>query len=446
MQRYFTYFIVAVLAAFFIYSGLEDLFGEWVLRLSLQIIAGALGIGAALWLIVSVWAGPIGFIKRQYTKHLSERAAVKLEQAKALKLYAEAKNISDKSRYSVSTGPHVVLVDHHNGVCRQYIAPSKSVLMQPEEQEPQYTAIDIIKKIAAKMQGKKDAPCLVFAGPKRAGKSFTAKICTEIIPAVYYALDPKEEDAEDIYADHVKVVGRNDNWREIIDLFEWIINTEQPKRALLKKTDLPAFKKLPKIIIILEELLTTLEGDPNIATYYIMVLTKFSEFGIGLIVVTHATTATAMGFKPGQSELKRCFDAVFRFDYDVLSEKREYFVTLRGKEEMELLPYDASTVTGVTSRHENFENHSKSAFSGDCDTRDGVTIHKLGYAPNSAVGPVKQRVTRYYESKIDKKICEAYDDGKSLSAICTCVGWSKNGRNTNKAKAILKKYGVDTGV
>ena len=444
MQRYVTYFVTAVLAAFFIYSGLVDLFGARILRLSLQIIAGALGIGAGLWLIVSVWAGPIGFIKKHYTKHLAERAKVEMERAKALELYAKAKDTFDKSRYSTASGPHVVLVDHHTGECQQLIAPSKSVL-KPEEPPPQYTAIDIIKKIAVKMQGKKDAPCLVFAGPKRAGKSFTAKICTEIIPASYYALDPKEEDPEENYASHVKVIGRNDNWREIIDFFEWIINSEQPRRALLKKTNLSAFKKLSKIVIILEELLTTLEGDSDIAVYYITVLTKFSEFGIGLIVVTHATTATAMGFKPGQSELKRCFDAVFRFDYDVLSEKREYFVTLRGKDEMELLPYDASTVTGVTSRPDS-ESRSENVFSGGCDSRDGVTTHELEYVPDIAVGPVKQRVTRYYESGIEKKICEAYDNGKSLSAICARIGWPKNGRNTSKAKAILKKYGIGTGV
>jgi hypothetical protein len=348
---------------------------------------------------------------------------------------AEARRIVVESRHTAVSGHHVVVIDNKTGRIGQYVTPPKQILQQ---QEPQpYTAIDIIRRIADRIRNTKNAPRFIFAGPTRAGKTFTAMRVTEIIDADYYALDPKESDPEEPWPECVKVVGQGDNWPQMERFFTWIMQHERPRRAALMQTNPAAFKRLPKIVIFVEELLTTLAGAESFSEYYITILTKYSQFGIGVIPITHATTAGAMGFKPGQAQLKECFDAIFRFDYDILTDTRKSYVIMRGQQEIELAPY--RHVGGVGTVGVNADRRKRAFNSFDSSDRpDRRPVIMLPEPPK-----------RKYQSVAHRDAVEAYLAGRTPNWICGNLlmgrgkpGYKPNSRDYAELRRILALYAI----
>lgn len=387
---------------------------------------------------------------RERTRNMRKKV-----DADVMKNLAEAKRIVEESKYRAFTGQHAVVINNRTGKIGQYIAPPKRLLTQEQPQQkqeqledrPKYTAIDIIKKIADQIQHTKNAPRFVFAGPPRAGKTSTAIAVTHMIPGIYCALDPKDADPEEPWPKHINVLGNGDNWVEMKKFFRWLFEVEQPRRAALLRNDPKKFKALPFLVAILEELISTLMGIPELADQYITALTKFSQYKIGIIVITHATTATAMGFKPGYAELKLSFDAIFRFDYDPLEDTRAAFVQMRGKSEMELRPckpvLSGGDVGGVGVQNDTGFSHKNGFFSrsDSSDKSDGSDRQPVIMLP----APPKRR----YQSVAHKEAVEAYLGGRTPNWICVNIlmgrgrkKYKPNSRDYTELRRILSLYGI----
>ena len=448
MERFFWYSVGFIILIVVVFKGLCFLVGaEFMLTIARSIAYIAVPTAAG-WLIFAIVGTPIALIRRFMAVGRKNLAKCRMYEAKAMAIVSEAKAKYRQSQYSTTAGKYVLAIDNDTGRQKYYIAPTKADLQEEEPQtKPEYTVIDILRIIAKRLDGTKNAPRFVFAGPPRAGKTFTAIRAAAMIPGVFYALDPKLEDPEEPWPDWVTVHGRGDNWAEMIRFFEWIINEEQPRRAALMQSNPAAFKKLPKIVVFLDELISTVRGEKKIADYYITVLTKFSQFGIGVIVITHAVTATAMGFKKGEAQLMDSFDAVFRFDYDIWEDERSVFCKLRGKDEIPLLPFDDwdASPTPHTPHQKDSSDGFKRCFLGGVGCVGGVGS-KINYDPNiKSVEPVRPTIIDFYEHKEHKIICEAYRDGASKREISRRINLEPGGTANKKINAVLRKYGIGTG-
>lgn len=459
ITRYFWMLVTLVLLAAGAWHGLCALVGQQLVYDSARAVATAgvytvrytcvVGIPALGCIVVlSVFGGPLAVIAR-FRGYSRERLAKRrMNEARAVAIAMDAQGRYRQTRFTTATGQHVVAIDMESGQQQQYHALPKSMLLQQQEEAqdgPKHTAIDMIKLIDDRMRGTKNAPRFIFAGPTRSGKTFMAQRVTEIIAAEYYALDPKEEDPEEPWPNNVSVIGQGDNWPDMERFFQWVF-VEREKRAQVMQSNPAAFKRLPKIVIFVEELLTTLQGDSRFSEYYIRILTKFAQFGIGVIPITHSTTATAMGFPKGYAQLIDCFDAVFRFDYDIMTDTRESYVTIRGKDEQPLLPYRHQGSVGRTGAAA--QQRRESDFGGDsegCATCAGAPV-RLEYTPGKTFEEsINPRLTDFYESKEEKIICELARAGESNRKIAESLQWTPNGRNSKKIHGIKSKYGIGAG-
>jgi hypothetical protein len=433
-----------IIAAVPLCAWLHDFLGHQYFLIIGKVFFYALVTLAAAWSVAAIVGGPVAFLKRLRMGHLEDEAEIKAEQAKALKLFAEARSITENSRYATVSGPHVVVLDNYTGECRQYIAPPKSMLVEEEEVGLQQNSIEIFEKVYQRTQGEQNAPCAVVAGRKRSGKStFVEELTYRYESIEWYIIDPKQKNPKAVWGPKAVTLGHGDDWPEVSEFVDWLYGEQKRREANVKKLE-----DMPKLIVVIDELLTVLAVKENkygekFAHFYQTILTKMSWLGIGVFVLPHSTTSTALGFKPGYAQLRECFDGIFRFKYSLKDNIRQSFFEF-DDEEMEVplyRPMSRSEKLAAHRAHRHTEEKN-GGYRGCAGAPAG-----LEYDPDATPEePAKPQTTDFYESRTEKIIIEAHRAGHSKRAICEMLGMSSGGTASAEINRVLRKYSVGAGV
>jgi hypothetical protein len=441
---------IGVIAAVPFCLWLRDFLGHQYFLIVGKVFFYALVSLAAAWGVAAIAGGPVAFVRRLRTGHMESAAEIQAEQAKALKLFAEAKNIVDTSRYSTASGPHVVVLDHHTGKCRQYIAPPKPMFVEEEDIESEFANLDatqIFDQIYQATDGQQNCPSLIIAGEKRSGKSkFAEYITHQYADEIdFVVIDPKQADPKINWGPTTRVIGQSQNWQAISDEIDGAL--EEIKRLTVDRNR-------RKQIYLMDEwlnLLAVKENKWGEKTFMFMnkVLTELSYLGIGVIILPHATTATALGFKAGYAQLKSNFDGIFRFEYSLFTNIRKSFFEFKG-EEIEIQLWNPRTARRGFSTSARRTAHPKNTHNGPF----GAIPEQCASAPESDIDSQNRRtekaekpaVADFYESKKDKIIVEAHRAGESKRSICDALKMSSGGTANAEINRVLKKYGISAGV
>jgi hypothetical protein len=409
--------------------------------------------GVSGWLLFSILSAPLGLLKRFAEASKGNLAKRRIDEAKAMSILADAKGRYRQSQYITVAGRSALAIDTETGKQKWYAMPTKAELAQETVENPwaDMDAVQIFEQIYQATARKQNCPSLIIAGKKRSGKSYFASWLTreyadEIDFVVY---DPKQFDPLVNWGHSTRVVGNDSDYEAIArDL------RQQEKNFKSLYPGHPGRKK----ILLFDEWLSLVgiktgkkplhEHGEYIFNTVNKILTEMSYLGVGVIVMPHATSCTALRLPPGYGELKNNYDGIFRFHGNLLTGSRKSYFEV-DQEEFEIKLWNPDTASrGASPCHRHQNNTQKgreSAYFGDGDT---VTMGLIGPTTAPCVEPEiasEQPVRRFYDYKYEKIICESYGTvTKSLSALAELAGWPKNGRNTAKVKAVLDKYSIVT--
>jgi hypothetical protein len=410
-------------------------------------------------LILSLFGGPMAVIARFRSFSREKFAKQRINEARAVAIAMDAKGKYRQSQYITVAGKSVLAIDTETGKQQYYIAPTRAELLAQEnaqEDDNPFSNMDatqIFEHTFRKTVGKQNCPSLIIAGIKRSGKStlmeyLSERYANEIDCTIF---DPKQKDPLINWGPTTRVVGQN------ADYGAMLVEIERAEREVEAMEPDPNRKKR---FYVFDEWTNLMPAEYDgadiglklkrgefgrrIFNFMLRVLTEWAYLGIGVIIMPHALEKTAMGFPPGFGGLSRNFNGAIWFDYDEFADIRHCHFEFKGQR-YEIPLWNPNTAP----RHSHSvtpENSPFSAQNGPCDTRDerdGVTFAgHIAYQPVAAFPPPKVYPKRIYESKEEKRICQAHDDGLSLRSICDLIGLAVNGRNTTKIKSILSKYKI----
>lgn len=417
-------FFVITSSTMLAYHGLSILFGAEIVKIAFKIIVGGACVGIGTWIVIIAWSVPMAVV----SKHLVKRREA-LAHIRQIEAYAGAAAIK------VATGDNVVMLDSRSGYAQQF---SRSRQEQPQivEQPPQehlVTAIDVGLEIDR---------AFVW-GPTRGGKTFYCKqLAHHLVKRgdIVCAIDTKDFDPDDPWPSGVRIIGQSDNWDQIAEFWNWV-DTEKQRRG----RDMRATKRMPKIYIIFDEINDAIYERPQFADKYVRILRKYAQYRINIICVGQTDTVDSIGLK-GLNQLKRCFDVTLGFEKDKQHGRYNSFVDYGDNKKVELTPYMPvrfnACHTGTPAQA--YKNDDYDDYRDGCDRCDGVTGAAIKIHPEFGLDAEKPPVTRFYDSKVEKILCEAHDRGVSQRRICELLGWPVNGRNVSKVKAVLEKYCIVT--
>lgn len=228
-------------------------------------------------------------------------------------VYAKTTTVGLHSYITLFTGETalVSLRDLYNN-CSDFIKNTKNYM-------PVVLGIDQKGKVVC-MDLKKDDTCMIIAGMPRSGKSWTvqailAQMCAFVPPSELnlYFFDPKAKtsDFKRFTLPHVKGFASqytdeqgkvvNPDERRIMDLLEWVVNKEAPRRKNIiggaGEVNLWDYKKknpdvqLPLIYLIFDEMVTLSkmekEQEKQYQSYLDMIVTQFPNLGIRAMFIPH---------------------------------------------------------------------------------------------------------------------------------------------------------------
>jgi len=312
-------------------------------------------------------------------------------------------------------------------------------LPEPEEQEPEnsrgITALDVARHMDR----------VIMAGATRSGKTFCSKQIAYLKlrqGQTVIALDPKPIRSDDTWPQGVRLYGPDDNYAEIADALNWI-DDEVSRRA----KDFDNISKYPKVLIFWDEIADMLYDVPEFVPRYLKILRKYAEYRIDLFIITQSDDYSSCGLPNAQ--LKRNFRAVLFFEHDEYVGRRKVFYNNRLKmpttpeTAQELIPFRPvsfpawKTDTSRGHGQEHAQKTHQNAFTAERDT--------MPYLPagtgQTFTGIEPEAVSRVYESRDEKTICEMWRDGHSLNEIARTIWGTSNGRRTAQIKAILENNG-----
>jgi hypothetical protein len=307
----------------------------------------------------------------------------------------------------------------------------------------QQNSIEIFEKVYQRTQGEQNAPCAVVAGRKRSGKStFVEELTYRYESIEWYIIDPKQKNPKAVWGPKAVTLGHGDDWPEVSEFVDWLYGEQKRREANVKKLE-----DMPKLIVVIDELLTVLAVKENkygekFAHFYQTILTKMSWLGIGVFVLPHSTTSTALGFKPGYAQLRECFDGIFRFKYSLKDNVRQSFFEF-DDEEVEVPLYRPMSRSEKLAAH---RAHRHAGGKNGNSPKCAAVPLGVDYAPDATpTEPEKPQTTDFYESREEKYIITAHRAGTSRRKIFEALKWPVGGRSNEKLNGILKKYGVGTG-
>jgi hypothetical protein len=407
--------------------------------------------GGALWLLFVILTAPIGMIRRFMQFSKERHARTKTYEAKAMAILADAKGRYRQSQYITVAGKNVFALDTASGAHKFYAAPGKTELFEEEEIPSEFADMDapqVFDRIYQATDGQQNCPSLIIAGVKRSGKSTFAEYLTHQYADEidFIVIDPKQDDPKIKWGPTTRVVGKGQNWQAISDEID---------DALREIKYLKVDGNRKKRMYLFDEWLNLLAVKENkfgekVFRFMNKVLTELSYLGIGVIVLPHATTKTALGFPPGYGELKSNFDGIISFKYSLFSGKRSCFFELNEVEyEIPLWnPWTAKRggyATGArrTAHQKNTHNDPFEAIPKQCA---GAPEANLGLRDWRSEKHEESIIMEVYESKKDKIIVEAHRAGKSKRAICEMLKMSSGGTANAEINRVLEKYGISAGV
>lgn len=332
IERYF-WLVVGIAAALVgIWHGMTSLIGEEIMVTAARGVATAgvytvqygLMIGipiAGAWALFLVFAAPIGLIKRFLISHREKYARVKAIEADTLAVVADAKGRYRQSQYITVAGRSALAIDTQTGRHKWYAASAASMDVEEPAFSPnldaQFDATQLFEQIYQRTNGQQNAPSLIIAGRKRSGKStFAEWITNQYADEIDFVLvDPKQDDPLINWGPTTTVLARNSNWREFADHIDQFLEEVKTWRV---------DRNRKKRIYIIDEWLTVSGIKANrygekFFDFMQRVLTEMAYLGVGVILLPHATTATALKFPSGYAQLRDCFDGIFRFKHNLLT-------------------------------------------------------------------------------------------------------------------------------
>lgn len=411
-------------------------------------------------LILSLFGGPVAVIARFRSFSREKFAKQRISEARAVAIAMDAKGKYRQSQYITVAGKSVLAIDTETGKQKYYIAPTRAELLAQEnaqEDDNPFSNMDatqIFEHTYRKTVRKQNCPSLIIAGIKRSGKSTLMEYLSDRYAdeADFVIFDPKQKDPLINWSKSVRLVGQDANYGEMLMEIE---------RAMAEVTTMEPDKNRRKRFYVFDEWTNLLPAEydgediglklkrgefgKRIFTFMLKVLTEWAYLGIGVIIMPHATEKTALGFPPGYGGLAMSFNGALWFDYDEFADTRTCYFEFKGKR-YEIPLWNPQTASRHGGHSVTPENSPFSAPNSPCDARDerdSVTPKGfIAHQPGAAFTPPREYPKRIYESKQEKSICQAFDDGLSLRSICELVGLAVNGRNTTKIKSILSKYKI----
>lgn len=216
------------------------------------------------------------------------------------------------------------------------------------------------------------------------------------------------------YPDGCKVVGKSRDYAAINDEFKAIIDDVNSRYAIGKSG------KFHPVTVVVDELTQYRNRCSNLSEFMEIALSEFRKVKYHVIFAAHSNTAEILGTKGKHS----ITDGFIFINLKKDKQTGERFLIMKdGNERTEFLTPDLSDVT---------MSHSH-------DVTDNLNSDTPFYAPVTVCQ--RDNVTDFYESEIEKEIVKAYRKGDSLRTISGYAFRSINGRNTEKVKQILRKYG-----
>jgi uncharacterized membrane protein len=405
--------------------------------------------GGALWLLFMILTVPLGVIRRFMHFSKESHAKIAIYEARAMAILADAKGRYRQSQYITVAGKNVFALDTRSGAHRFYVAPGKAELVEEEEIPSEFADMDatqVFEQIYQATDGQQNCPSLIIAGVKRSGKSTFAEYLTHQYKDEidFIVIDPKQDDPKINWGPTTRVVGKGQNWKAISDEID---------DALGEIRFLKVDRNRKKRMYLFDEWLNLLAVKENkfgekVFRFMNKVLTELSYLGIGVIVLPHATTKTALGFPPGYGELKSNFDGIISFKYSLFTLKRSCFFEFN-EVEYEIPLWNPRTARRGFSSGARRTAHPKNTHNGPFE----AIPKKCAGAPDENLDPQDWRsekhkkpiITDYYESRRDKFIVEAHCAGKSKRTICEDLKMSSGGTANAEINKILEKYGVSAG-
>jgi hypothetical protein len=460
-----------------IYSGLSALMGEETIKaitvnlvkFIVYTVYYSLCIAIPLtgmWFVFTVIGGPASFIIERIQKFNEERAdraaKRKILEVQAATMLTDAFGRHLQAKHITVAGRSALAINAETGEQKWYAISSQvpEAEQDPEQGNPfaDMDATDIFEHTYRKTVGKQNCPSLIIAGIKRSGKSTLMEWLSHRYAdeADFTIFDPKQKDPLINWSKSVRLVGQDANYGEMlieIERAEAQVTTMEPDKNRRKRfyvfdewTNLmPAEYDGADIGLKLKR------GDfgKRIFNFMLKVLTEWAYLGIGVIIMPHATEKTALGFPPGFGGLARNFNGALWFDYDEFSDTRACYFEFKGKRYEIPLWNPNITPTEHRMGQSVGRTDKKKAPKGpfpalsDSTTCTTPTILDPVWVQSEAE---KKAVGRFYESKLEKAVCEAADNGApSVRQICLQLNMSDNGRNAAKIKAVLDKYSIDVG-
>lgn len=406
--------------------------------------------GGALWLLFMILTAPIGVIRRFMQFSRERYAKTKIYEAKAMAVLADAKGRYRQSQYITVAGKNVFALDTKSGAHKFYVAPGKTELFEEEEIPSEFANMDapqIFEQIYQATDGQQNCPSLIVSGVKRSGKSTFAEYLTHQYADEidFIVIDPKQADPKINWGPTTKVVGKGQDWPSISDEID---------DALGEIRFLKVDRNRKKRMYLFDEWLNLLAVKENkfgekVFRFMNKVLTELSYLGVGVIVLPHATTKTALGFPSGYGELKNNFDGIISFKYSLFSGKRSCFFELN-EVEYEIPLWNPRTARRGFSSGARRAAHQKNTHSGLFEAIPkqcaGAPEANLGLRDWRSEKHEESIIMEVYESKKDKIIVEAHRAGKSKRAICEMLKMSSGGTANAEINRVLEKYGISAGV
>ncbi|MEZ4529057.1 MAG: type IV secretory system conjugative DNA transfer family protein [Desulfobacterales bacterium] len=198
-------------------------------------------------------------------------------------------------------------------------------------------------------------------------------------------------------------------------------------------------KDFPQLCMVIDEM-TVLNQFTGLSDEIKSLLCECRKVNIKLIAAGQSDRAGAMGLK-GNYDLMTGFEAVCYLESDSTGER--YGNVLFGRSKTpERFPHPGifpAWMTG-TSRQHGQEYAPKTHSDGFAAYRDGVQYLPAGTG-ETFTGIEPEAVSRVYESRDEKTICEMWRDGHSLNEIARSIWGTSNGRRTGQIKAVLENNG-----
>jgi len=195
-------------------------------------------------------------------------------------------------------------------------------------------------------------------------------------------------------------------------------------------------KDFKPLCMVIDEM-TVLNQFTDLSDQLKSLLCECRKVNIRLIVAGQSDRAGAMGLK-GNYDLMTGFEAVCHLEMDGAGNRFGNVFFGRSKTP-ERFPHPG--VFPVTSRGHGQEHAQKTHQNAFTAERDTMPYLPAGTG-QTFTGIEPEAVSRVYESRDEKTICEMWSNGHSLNGIARSIWGSSNGRRTAQVKAILENSGI----